>query len=150
MITYIHTDCDSNAFKQLSKELDDELYKRYGKGQDVYSKFNIVSGPEHAIIATDGEVAIACGCFKKYSADVAELKRIFVKDNYRGKGIAAQIVKNALKLAKTYNYKKMILQTGSKQPEAMNLYSTLGFKRVENYGHYKDDDNSVCYEINLD
>lgn len=149
MITYIHTDCDSNAFNQLSNELDKELYKRYGQNQDAYSELNTVKGLEHAIIATDGENAVACGCFKKYTDDTAELKRIFVRNDYRGKGIAAEIVRKAMSLAKSQNYKKMILQTGAKQPEAISLYIKLGFIKTENYGHYIGDDNSVCFEIIL-
>jgi putative acetyltransferase len=64
----------------------------------------------------------------------------------RGKGIAAQILNELEKWAKELNYKKCVLETGHKQPEAIALYKKNGYKQIPNYGQYIGIENSVCFE----
>lgn len=149
MIIFIHTDCDSKAFNDLTAELDKELFSRYGKKQEEYTDFNDVSGVDHAVVALDGENPIGCGCFKRYDDKTAEIKRMYVKDETRGRGVAQGILKNLEGWAKNLGYEKLVLQTGSLQPEAINLYGKIGFTQTECYGQYKGDDNSVCFAKNI-
>lgn len=149
MIIYIHTDCDSKAFNDLTVELDKELFARYGKKQEAYTAFNDVSGVDHAIVALESESPIGCGCFNRFDDETAEIKRMFVKEAARGKGVAKGILKNLEEWAKSQGYKKLVLQTGSLQPEAINLYGKIGFTQTECYRQYKGDDNSVCFAKNI-
>lgn len=150
MIIYIHTDCDSETFNALTAELDKELFARYGEKQEDYTEFNDVSGVDHAVIGIDGEIPIGCGCFKRYDKETAEIKRMFVKEEARGKGVAQGILKNLEEWAKSLGYKKLVLQTGSLQPEAINLYGKIGFTQAECYRQYKGDENSVCFAKNIE
>ena len=71
---------------------------------------------------------------------------MYVPLNRRGQGIASLVLKELEKWAKELGYKKCILETGLKQPEAIRLYEKNGYKSIPNYGQYSGVENSVCYE----
>ena len=64
----------------------------------------------------------------------------------RGKGIASQVLRELENWASELSYKKCILETGKKQPEAIGLYKKNGYKIIPNYGQYAGVDNSLCFE----
>ncbi len=72
------------------------------------------------------------------------MKRVYVSLEYRNRGVAKIIVKEIQKLAIESNIKNIILQTGSRQKAAVNLYESMGYKLTENYGPYVNDSNSIC------
>jgi putative acetyltransferase len=75
-----------------------------------------------------------------------EVKRMFVVEEKRGQGIASKVLIELEKWAKELHYEKCILETGVKQPEAIRLYEKSGYRRIPNYGQYKDVAASVCFE----
>ena len=79
---------------------------------------------------------MACGCLKILDGDLAEVKRVFVCSEKRSKGIAKIVVKELEKLATENNVKTLILQTGIKQKDAINLYKSIGYTIIGNYGPY--------------
>ena len=64
----------------------------------------------------------------------------------RRKGIATKILSELEKWASELSYKKCILETGKRQPEAIELYKKNGYKNISNYGQYKEIENSICFE----
>jgi len=64
----------------------------------------------------------------------------------RGKRIATKILIELEKWAHELSYKKCILETGKKQPEAISLYKRNEYKIIPNYGQYVGMENSVCFE----
>jgi len=86
---------------------------------------------------------------KAYSSDTMEVKRMFVRESHRSKGIASGIL-HALELwSIELGYKKCILETGKKQPEAIRLYQKNQYRIIPNYGPYENVENSVCFEKKL-
>ena len=81
--------------------------------------------------------------------DVAELKRVFVKVDFRGRGYSKPIVSELERQALVRGYKVMRLETGVRQPEAISLYESLGYHRIPNYGEYRESSLSVCFEKKL-
>jgi GNAT superfamily N-acetyltransferase len=71
---------------------------------------------------------------------VAELKRLFVRALYRRRGLARVLLATAENRALELGYRQLILETGSKQPEAVALYQAQGYQPHDNIGHYKDSD----------
>ena len=71
---------------------------------------------------------------------------MFVLPEQRGKGIAGEILAELEKWAGELNFKKCILETGKRQPEAIRLYSKSGYNVIPNYGQYENVSNSVCFE----
>lgn len=130
-------------FKFLEKQLDDELFEIYGDMQSNYSSHNTVIDLKTIIIFVD-QKPIGCGCLKFLDCDLAEVKRVYVSLEYRNRGVAKIIVKEIEKLAIESNIKNIILQTGSRQKAAVNLYESMGYKLTENYGPYVNDNNSIC------
>ncbi|MVX62308.1 cobalt-precorrin-6A reductase [Clostridium chromiireducens] len=137
------TTTGSSDFKILEQKLDDELYQIYGEMQNIYSSHNTVSDLQTIIVYEDNN-PVACGCLKILDTDLAEVKRVFVCQNNRGKGLSEIVVREIEKLAIERKIKTLILQTGSKQNAAINLYKKMGYTLIENYGPYVNDDNSIC------
>ena len=74
------------------------------------------------IVAYLDEIAVGCGAIKPYSDQTVEVKRMFVKLENRGKGMAGKILAELETWAKELNFVECILETGFKQPEAIALY----------------------------
>ena len=129
----------------LIQQLDADLAQRNGVTQLSYDKYNKVQNIETVVVAFVDRVPVGCGCFKAYDSQTAEIKRMYVKPENRGKGLSKQILTELEKWAQESGYFKLCLVTGLKQPEAIGLYSKSGYSRINNYGQYADMPNSICF-----
>ena len=138
--------CDStNAdFRNLIKSLDAELDERYGNLQKQYDVYNQIEFLETVVVAYEENTPVGCGCFKRADDQNVEIKRVFVWNNCRGKGIASLILKELECWAKEKGFLYSILETGSKQHEAINLYKKKGYEITDNFGQYIGNTNSIC------
>ena len=146
MIQLKRTNSDDKTFQLLVKELDKELAVRDGNEHAFYAQYNKLDLIRHVVVAYFQETPVGCGAIKEFGPEVMEVKRMYVPLNRRGQGIASLVLKELEKWAKELGYKKCILETGKKQPEAIRLYEKNGYKRIPNYGQYAGVENSVCYE----
>ena len=146
MILTNKTNSEDTDFQNLVTELDRDLKMRDGKEHVFYSQFNKTDKIKHVLVAYDQDIAVGCGALKEYSNDTMEVKRMFVRLNDRNKGIASIILRELETWSKELGYKKCILETGKKQPEAIRLYEKNQYMLIPNYGPYKDVENSVCFE----
>jgi GNAT superfamily N-acetyltransferase len=146
MLTLIRTNSDNTDFRKLVKQLDIELAERDGEDHSFYKQFNKIDSIKYAVIAYDNDVPVACGALKEHSSNAMEVKRMYTVEPYRGKGIAAKILKELEKWALELSYEKCVLETGKRQPEAIALYKKSGYTAIPNYGQYADVENSVCFE----
>ena len=140
----IRTNSDDHSFQNLVVFLDNYLKIIDGEDHSFYVQFNKIDKIKYAIVYYLDNNAVGCGAFKIYSSDVVEIKRMFVLENYRGKGIAGLILNELELWSKELNYTKCILETGIKQSEAIRLYRKAGYTIIPNYGQYKDVLTSVC------
>jgi GNAT superfamily N-acetyltransferase len=140
------TNTDDLDFQELVVELDKDLAIRDGEDHYFYAQFNKISAIKYAVVLYENEIAIGCGAIKEYEEDVMEIKRIFVRLEKRGNGIASIILKELENWTKQLGFKKCILETGIKQPEAISLYKKNNFVIIKNYGQYAEVENSVCFE----
>ncbi len=144
------TDSDDPDFRDLVKLLDSEMTGRYGELQKWYNQFNIIEFNKTVIVAYTGDLPVGCGCFRVFDDVSAEIKRMFVKPEYRGTGIAEKILLELEKWASELGFSVTVLETAIKQPEAIRFYTRLGYKRIENYGQYAGNQNSICMSKKLD
>lgn len=149
-ITFIKTDSTNQDFRVLVTELDADLKIRDGADHGFYAQFNKIDAIKHVIVAYLDNKPVGCGAFKEYSSHAAEIKRMYVPITERGKGIASAILGELENWAKNTGYQSCILETGKKQPEAINLYKKSGYSIIKNYGQYENVENSICFEKRLE
>lgn len=146
MFNCIRTNFENKDFQKLVSELDADLVIRDGEEHSFYDQFNKIDKIKYAIVAYENEIAVGCGAIKEYSEDTMEVKRMYVALNKRRHGIASLILQQLELWAIELNYKKCLLETGIKQPEAIELYKKNGYMIIQNYGQYENVENSVCFE----
>ena len=140
------TDSANDDFIGLVKHLDKDLAARDGADHSFYSQFNKVDMIRHAIVLYDHDKPVGCGAMKEFQHDIMEIKRMYTLPECRGKGIATTILTELEKWAVELSYKKCVLETGKRQPEAIELYKKNGYTVTPNYGQYIGIENSVCFE----
>jgi len=149
MLSIARTTEENPDFLDLVKLLDAELAQRDGEDHSFYAQFNKPVGLAGVVLVLDDGTAVGCGAFKEYSTDVAEVKRMYVKPEARGKRIAALILTEIEGWASSIGFQECILETGFKQPEAIALYKREGYETIPNYGQYAGVDNSICMRKEL-
>ncbi len=140
------TDSNDQDFQTLVMALDNELAIADGADHAFYAQFNKIDAIGHVVVAYSDGVALGCGAIKKFESDAMEVKRMYVMPEKRGLGIAIQILAQLEVWTKEMDFKRCVLETGHKQPEAINLYLKCGYVITPNYGQYIGVDNSVCFE----
>ncbi len=146
MFTTIRVDSENKDFKMLVALLDEDLKIRDGDEHGFYDQFNKITHIKNVVVLFKGNNPIGCGAFKLYEHKTVEIKRMFVKLEQRGQGIATKILEALEKWAKEIGFEACVLETGKKQPEAIALYLKNGFSIIPNYGQYKYVENSVCMQ----
>ncbi len=137
---------DDPAFQSLIRELDAEFVERYGEIQNQYSPYNVMPSDTPAVVAFDGGTPVGCGAFRVLDIATVEIKRMYVRPNWRGRGISRQVLHALEEQARRESFKVARLETGTLQPEAIALYESAGYGRIPCYGPYVDLPMSVCYE----
>ena len=141
----IRTDGSHHGFLTLIKELDRELRSYESDHDDVYITQNIVPESVYVSLILHDDQALACACLRAYKEKDFELKRMYVLPGHRGKGLSRRILDDLEKWAIELGRERIILETGDILKEAIGLYSSSGFERINNYGHYRDIQESICY-----
>lgn len=139
------TDSNDKDFLFLADLLNKELTAIYGDIQVEYEQYNRLGHIETVLVIYHNELPVACGCFKQYDAKTAEIKRMFVLNEHRRKGIAAQILNELEYWAKQAGFIQIILETGNRQPDSIALYTKAGYQQIANYEPYMEMVESVCY-----
>ena len=130
------------------KDLDFYLALKDGEEHSFYAQFNSIATLENCLVLFENDLPVACGAIKRYDENAMEIKRMFVKPEYRNRGFAKQILRELEVWAKELGYKETILETGIRQTEAVNLYEKI-YTRIPNYGQYEFAENSVCFKKNI-
>jgi len=90
--------------------------------------------------------AAACGGLKLFDQEYGEVKRMYVRPVYRGRGLGKAILNHLAEHAMQHGLKVLRLETGIYQVEAIGLYERWGFQRRSPFGEYKEDPLSVYFE----
>lgn len=151
MIIIYYTCVATNDFISLCNLLDSELNYRVGGAQNrlQYQSLNKLDDIKDFYIAYYKGEPVGCSCSKIINSYVLEIKRVFVKKEYRNKRIAEKMIDLIIHNAIQNNYKLLVLETGKILYEAMNLYAKLGFNIIPNFGPYKNLKYSICMEKRL-
>lgn len=146
MLKIIRTNSENKDFIELVHLLDKYLAEMDGEDHAFYSQFNKIDKIKHVVIAYMNEEPVGCGAIKELNASSMEIKRMYTSPAYRNNGIASDILLALEKWTSELGYKKCVLETGNRQIEAIALYLKNNYISIENYGQYKNVENSRCFE----
>ncbi|MEV6284683.1 GNAT family N-acetyltransferase [Kribbella sp. NPDC051770] len=93
--------------------------------------------------------AVGCIGLMPVVEGVGEIKRMYVRPDQRGQGIARRLIGSAEALARHRGATSLRLATGSRQPEAIALYESLDYRPTPPYGKYVDQPTALCYTKSL-
>lgn len=144
----IKTNSENPDFQKLTHQFDDFLVEIDGDEKDFFAQYNQIYF-DQVIIYYEGGQAVGCGAFKPYEEDVAEIKRMFVLPEQRGKGIAGAIVNELERWAKETGFNFCLLETSNKLTSAIALYQRSGYVVIPNYGQYQGVASSVCMKKSI-
>ncbi|MEV7071243.1 GNAT family N-acetyltransferase [Streptomyces sp. NPDC091972] len=140
---------------KLNDEVQAEYHVRYGDGGDA-----TVLAPEdfeppngvYLIAYDETDAPVATGGWRAQDANGegnldgdAELKRMYVIEEMRGRGLARRILAALEDHARAAGRTRMVLETGTKQPEAIALYTSSGYEPCVKFGYYRHYEDSRCF-----
>ncbi|SCL67626.1 N-acetylglutamate synthase, GNAT family [Micromonospora citrea] len=99
-------------------------------------------------VVVDGR-AVACGGLQALPDGGGEVKRMYVRPAYRGRGIARQLLSALEELAHQHGHRRVCLETATYLPAAIGLYTSCGYEPIPVYGEYVDNPYSVCFAKRL-
>ena len=139
------TATDANYIRLVTL-LDADLKIKDGDEHQFFANHNKSDDIQHILLFYIENQAVACGAFKHFDAATAEIKRMFVLPEQRGRGIAHQILQALEQWAAEQNYTQIILETGKKMTDAIALYQRAGYAITPNYGQYIGVESCVCMQ----
>ncbi|WP_338672274.1 GNAT family N-acetyltransferase [Streptomyces sp. SCSIO 30461] len=144
---------------RLNDEVQAEYHLRYGDGGDATALDAADFDPPlgaYLIAYDEHDHPVATGSWRSQDLNKegnedgdAELKRMFVVETMRGRGLARRILAALEEDARAAGRVRMVLETGTKQPEAIALYTSSGYEPCAKFGHYRHDEESLCYAKQL-
>jgi len=142
--TLQRTNSENKDFITLVKLLDVYLAECDGKDAPFYAQYNKLDSIKYVIVAYYDGAPAGCGAIKHYEDETMEVKRMYVKPEFRKRGIARAVLAELEKWTAELGYSSCILETGKKQLEAIALYQSSDYKVIPNYGQYANVVTSVC------
>ncbi|HEV7703278.1 MAG TPA: GNAT family N-acetyltransferase [Gemmatimonadaceae bacterium] len=136
----------------LIKAMTTEITAIYDHKIDGAGNFK----PEDVLVPGSGFIvgrveneAVACGGFRPLEPGIAEIKRMFVAPEHRGRGYSKAILTALERMATESGYETVRLETRPLQRAAIALYEQLGYERIPNYGMYEGKQECLCYGKSL-
>jgi GNAT superfamily N-acetyltransferase len=133
----------------LIGRLNAELERQYPEDGATHFRLDpdeVAPGRGCFWVAWLGDVPIGCGAIRKLDAETAEVKRMFVDATARGRGVGRAILDALERAARDLGCRRLVLETGDRQIEAVALYRRAGFLPIPRFGEYVDSPLSVCME----
>ncbi|SDY55480.1 Ribosomal protein S18 acetylase RimI [Micromonospora pattaloongensis] len=140
---------DSPVAQRLVTAALAELGERYGgSGDDTPvdpADFEPPAGT--FLVAYLGGEPVGCAGWRSHgdAGEAAELKRMYTAPAARGRGVARRVLAAVEQAARDHGRKRMILECGDKQPEAIAMYRSCGYERIPNFGYYRDSPNCISF-----
>ncbi len=149
------------AARQLVREMVAEIPQRYGELLDEAAlaeraervlAANAAFGSERSVflLATISDQVAGCGALQpldiELGEEIGEVKRMYVTQSLRRRGVGAAILAALEEQARRFGYRRLRLETGDQQPEAVAMYAASGWLRIEAFGEYAENPTSICFE----
>jgi GNAT superfamily N-acetyltransferase len=140
-------DLASTVAGRLIAALNAELQQRYPEPGANHFRLDldeVAAGRGAFFIATaDGE-PVGCGAVRRLDEQTGEIKRMYVVPAARGRGVARRVLEALEAEAAALGLRRLVLETGARQVEAIALYQRAGFVEIERFGEYVESPLSLC------
>ena len=143
----VHWD-DPDSFR-LREAQRVELDARYGYDSEPGAKPTAETVAAFLVARDEGGTALGCGALRLLGPGKAEVKRMYVTLEARGTGVSVAILRALEDRARELGITRLLLETGTSQPDAIRFYQREGYERIENFGYYVGSDISVCFARDL-
>jgi len=147
-VTIIEERPDSPDALQLIDELQSILSQEMypDESRHGYSVDKLLREGVAFFITRHNEVPAGCGGIKLFGTEYGEVKRMYVRPQFRGLGLGQLMLDHLAAYARARQTFTLRLETGIYQKEAIKLYERYGFARRGPFGEYKDDPMSIYFE----
>ncbi len=144
---FVWTDGNDKVFRDFYA-ITEEYYSSIVGGRENrrgFIPFNLSSDIGDVLLVFCDDIPAACAGLKRYSETDAEIKRVWVQPEYRGRHIASEMMERLEARAVELGYKRLILQTREAMTAAVSLYTRLGYEKTANYPPYDKLEGTVCF-----
>ena len=143
---------DSPDAQRLIAALDAGLAELYPPEQRFGPNLkaqHLEDGRGTFLVARDAGRAVGCGAIRLLDATTAEVKRMYVEPDQRGKGVGRTVLGRLEAAAQQLGARRLVLETGSYSTDALGLYRGAGFTQIDCWGEYATSPTSICLEKKL-
>ena len=138
--------CESDA-KALIAQLDAELSERYPNvslDHLVLTPAQVTEGGGTFLIAREGCMLLGCAALIRLDGGSGQITRMYVRPSARRAKVARRLLAELERHARQIGVRRLVLHTGTRQPEAIRLYESTGFTRIPAFGPYTPSHPGVC------
>ena len=130
--------------RALIAELDELMARLYPAESNHLVDVDALAGPDvRFVVARQLERAVGCGAVVRRDGQLGEIKRMYVDPRVRGRGLGRQLLEALQAEAAKQGLRRLALETGVSQSEAIGLYRRAGFRDCPPFGSYKPDPLSL-------
>ena len=135
----------------LIEELEAHLDPLYpSESRHGYSVEKLIAQQVAFFVLRDNGTPAGCGGIQLFGTGYGELKRMYVRPQFRGLGYGRLLLEHLADYARVNGIGLLRLETGIHQAPAIRLYEGMGFQQIGPFGEYKDDPLSRFYEKRID
>jgi putative acetyltransferase len=137
--------------RALIAELDAHLQPLYPReSRHGFSVQKLIADSVAFFVIRDNGAAAGCGGIKLFGTEYGEIKRMYVRAQFRGRGFGKLMLDHLTEYAASHAIGILRLETGIHQHAAIRLYEQAGFLRIPPFAPYGDDPVSRCYERRIE
>jgi ribosomal protein S18 acetylase RimI-like enzyme len=150
-ITIARERADTSDARMLMAELDALIAPLYAVDDRYgYSVDKLVAQNVAFFVMRLDTVPAGCGGIQFFEEGYSELKRIYIRPQFRNRGLGRRLVEHLENFSRANAINIVRLETGIHQTDAIRLYEDMGYHRIPPFGDYPENDVSRCYEKHFD
>jgi GNAT superfamily N-acetyltransferase len=135
---------DDPQVQELVEAVQQEYVVRYGGRDAMEVDPGEVLPPRGLLLVAEVDgVPVGCGAWRVHAPGTVEVKRMYVAPAARRRGVADRVLAALESSARVAGHRRVVLNTGDRQPEALALYARAGYTPVAGYGVYADAPGAV-------
>ena len=143
------TNSENEDFRKLVLKLEAHLTCADEEAHAECKQYNQLETIKYTVVAYINEEAVGCGAIRSFDRNTVEIKRMFVSENARKKGVGAKILAALEVWAIELGFENSILETADMLSEAVGLYKRSNYIQIPNYGQYESMVKSICFSKRL-